>query len=80
MEIEWDRIQDFRVCDEGTAFSFEYLRDGDESNGGENGEETRRKKSKYVKLETGFVSLKNEVHEKSKIDKIGLWLKLIDFI
>ncbi|KAF1770577.1 hypothetical protein GCK72_002396 [Caenorhabditis remanei] len=54
MEIEWDRIQDFRVCDEGTAFSFEYLRDGDESNGAENGEETRRKKSKYVKLETGF--------------------------
>lgn len=52
MEIEWDRIEDFRICEEGTAFSFEYLRDSRE----ENEEETEKKKTKYVRLETPFVS------------------------
>lgn len=49
MEIEWDRIHDFRVCDEATAFSFEYIKEKKEDE-----EKTERKKTKYVKLETGF--------------------------
>lgn len=53
MEIDWSRIKDFRVCDEATAFSFEYIRDevGDSEQ-----EQTEPRKTKYVRLETGFVS------------------------
>ncbi|PIC51641.1 hypothetical protein B9Z55_002072 [Caenorhabditis nigoni] len=53
MEIEWDRIQDFRVCDDGTAFSFDYLRERN-GNEEETDREATRKNTKYVKLETGF--------------------------
>ncbi|UMM13095.1 hypothetical protein L5515_001546 [Caenorhabditis briggsae] len=53
MEIEWDRIQDFRVCDDGTAFSFDYLRERN-GNEEETDREANRKNTKYVKLETGF--------------------------
>lgn len=51
MEIDWSRIKDFRVCDEATAFSFEYIRDevGDSEQ-----EQTEPRKTKYVRLETGF--------------------------
>ncbi|CAL2029228.1 unnamed protein product [Caenorhabditis brenneri] len=54
MEIEWNRIQDFRVCDEATAFSFEYLKEDQESVENNEDVEKRQKKTKYVRLETGF--------------------------
>uniref|UniRef100_A0A8R1DQ10 Sorting nexin-27 n=2 Tax=Caenorhabditis japonica TaxID=281687 RepID=A0A8R1DQ10_CAEJA len=55
--IEWDRIQDFRVCDEGVAFLFEYLCQEDEEDDDVNSmeiEKGRTMRTKCVRLETPF--------------------------
>ncbi|CAI2301506.1 unnamed protein product [Caenorhabditis sp. 36 PRJEB53466] len=63
-QIEWDRVQDFRVCDEATAFSFKYTRAENEETEGEEEEEKETageqstseqpSRTKYMRLETSF--------------------------
>lgn len=54
LEIEWNRIQDFKVCDEATAFSFEYLREENGNVEEGNEEEGKPKKTKFIKIDTLF--------------------------